>query len=125
MLKVVEPETEVIKLFNTILLVLSISMDLLVKILENFTELAETAKVDIKEKELFIWLMLLLKMLTLLLDTTVTMEILLPLKIQNLLHVDMFAELSKEEMMEKNLLLLDIHVIVPLLVLALANKQVI
>ena len=54
MLKVVLLKMEVIKSSNTILLVLFILKISIVKIQENFTELAETAKKDIKEKELFI-----------------------------------------------------------------------
>ena len=54
MLKVVLLKMEVIKSSNTIQLVLSTLVTSIVKIQENFTELAETAKKDIKEKELLL-----------------------------------------------------------------------
>jgi hypothetical protein len=54
MLKEVLLEMEVIKSFNTIQLVLSTLMISMLKIQEKFTELVETAKKDIKEKELFL-----------------------------------------------------------------------
>jgi len=54
MLKVVLPKMEVIKSSNTIHLVLSTLAISIVKIQESFIKLFETAKVDIKEKELFI-----------------------------------------------------------------------
>ena len=104
MLKEVVQEMEVIKSFNTTLLVLFIFLTSIVKILVNFTELVVIVNQDIKEKELLKYLILLLKMLVLLLDTTPTLEILSLLKVSVLL-VDMFAEPSKEEMMEKNQLL--------------------
>jgi hypothetical protein len=104
MLKEVLLEMEVIKSFNTTLLVLFIFLTSIVKILVNFTELVVIVNQDIKEKELLKYLILLLKMLVLLLDTTPTLEILSLLKVSVLL-VDMFAEPSKEEMMEKNQLL--------------------
>jgi len=52
MLKVVLLKTEVIKSSNTTQLVLSILVTSIVKIQESYTELVETAKKDIKEKEL-------------------------------------------------------------------------
>ena len=45
---------EVIKSFNTIQLVLSTLMIFMLKIQEKFIELVETAKKDIKEKELLL-----------------------------------------------------------------------
>jgi len=54
MLKVVLLEMEVIKSSNTIQLVLYTLIISIVKIQENFTELVEIAKKDIKEKGLFL-----------------------------------------------------------------------
>jgi hypothetical protein len=54
MLKEVRPKMEVIKSSNIIQLVLFTLMISMLKIQEKFTELAETAKKDIKEKELLL-----------------------------------------------------------------------
>ncbi len=53
MLKEVLLKMEVIKSFNSILLVLLIFLISIVKILENSSELVEIVNQDIKEKELF------------------------------------------------------------------------